>query len=45
MEKTEKYNYTAPVTQLLTMGKAEIVSAKDWPDYLALGISAQDIPS
>lgn len=44
MEQAETYNYATPVAQLLNYGKPEVVGAKDWPDYLALGISSQDIP-
>ncbi|HEY0754814.1 MAG TPA: hypothetical protein VGD98_12700 [Ktedonobacteraceae bacterium] len=40
MENTETYNYSAPVAQLLTLGKPDI----DWLDYLAMGFTSEHIP-
>jgi hypothetical protein len=36
--------YSSPVDQLLAYGKAEVVEAKDWPDYRALGLGSEHIP-
>lgn len=37
------YNYQPPVDKLLTLGDAH-TRLEGWPDYLALGLSAQQIP-
>jgi hypothetical protein len=44
MENSTISTYTPPVDQLLTYDKPDVVEAKDWPDYLALGISSEHIP-
>ncbi len=44
MEISSTYNYSPPVDQLLTYGEAEVVEAKDWPDYLELGFGPEHAP-
>ena len=36
--------YEPPVNQLLTYGSLEDETTAEWPDYLALGLSTEDIP-
>src|SRR6266851_6658308 len=36
--------YASPVDQLLTIGEADLLAIKEWPDYLALGIGPEHIP-
>jgi len=37
-------NYTSPVNKLLSIGEAESVNPDHWPNYLALGLSAEHVP-
>ena len=37
-------SYPPPVDKLLTMGEAKRSDPKDWPDYLAIGLTAEHIP-
>ncbi len=36
--------YAPPVDKLLTIGKPDPTDAKDWPDYLELGLTTEHIP-
>jgi hypothetical protein len=45
MEAVGKSSYSPSVAQLLTCGKPEGAEAKDWPDYLALGLGPENIPA
>jgi hypothetical protein len=36
--------YAPPVDKLLTYGSLQDEISAEWPDYLALGLSAEDIP-
>ncbi len=38
-------SYSPPVDKLLTIGEPEIVDAPDWPDYLELGLTVEQIPA
>src|SRR5258707_205471 len=44
MADAEKYNYSAPVAQLLTLGEPEGSEPKEWRNYLELGFTAEDVP-
>jgi hypothetical protein len=44
MTDAEKYTYSAPVAQLLTLGEPEGGEPKEWLNYLELGFTAEDVP-
>src|SRR5216683_4469381 len=44
MTDAEKYNYSAPVAQLLMLGEPEGGEPKEWRNYLELGFTAEDVP-
>ncbi|MGH2412991.1 MAG: hypothetical protein ACRDEA_04715, partial [Microcystaceae cyanobacterium] len=38
------FNYSEPVSQLLTYGDCHALDFFEWPDYLELGLSGEQIP-
>ncbi len=44
-DATPTSSYPSPVDKLLTIGEPEIADAQEWPDYLKLGLNAEDIPA
>lgn len=45
MNNTPVSSYQPPVDKLLTYGEADVAEAKDWPDYLKLGLTSEHIPA